>query len=113
MREDAHAERSELVEDVRKQRSIVDLEVKTGLVGQTHDLSKDEAHIFDEERIDEGINDLSVAVSWMFIENNLVLHEEVRDVVIKIDSLGNCIDSYHFSTAGDSEAEVLRRGIES
>ena len=53
MREDAHAERSEFVEDVREQRSVVDLKVKAGLVGQTHDLSEDESHIFDEERVDE------------------------------------------------------------
>lgn len=58
MREDTHAERSELIEDIRKQRSIMNFEVETGLVGQPHDLSKDEAHVFDEERIDEGINNL-------------------------------------------------------
>lgn len=88
-------------------------EVETSLVGQPHDFSKDEAHILDEERIDERINDLCVTISRMLIQNDLVLHKEVRNVVIQIDSLGNCIDTYHFSTARDSETEVLGRRIES
>lgn len=113
MREDTHAEWSELVEDIRKKCSIVHFEVKTSLVGQPHDLSKDEAHILDEKRIDEGINNFCVAISRMLIQNDLVLHKEVRNVVIQIDSLGNCIDTYHFSTARDSETEVLGRRIES
>lgn len=113
MREDTHAKWSELVENIRKKCSVVDFEVKTSLVGQPHDLSKDEAYILDEKRIDEGINDLCVAISRMLIQNDLILYKEVRNIVIQIDSLGNCIDSYHFSTARDSETEVLRRRIES
>ena len=54
-----------------------------------------------------------MAVARVLIENDLVLHEEVRNVVIQIDSLRNCVDSDHFSAAGDSEAEELRRRIES
>lgn len=82
MGEDTHAKRSKLVEDIRKKCPVVDLEVKARLVGQSHDLSKDEAHVFDEERVDEGINDLCVAIARVFIQNDMVLHKEMRDVVI-------------------------------
>lgn len=88
------------------------LEVKTGLVGQAHDLTQNEANILDEERIDEGVNDLGVAISRMLIENDLVLHEEVRDIVVQIDSLGNCVDTYHLATAGNSETKILGRRVE-
>ena len=67
MREDSHSERSELIEDIGQQSSVVDFEIQACLVGQYHDFLKNESDCLDEERIDKGVNDFAMFVSGMFI----------------------------------------------
>ena len=47
-------------------------------------------------------------ISWMLIDNDLILHEEMRDIVIQIHFFGNSVDAYCLACAFYSVAEVLR-----
>lgn len=53
MREDSHSQWSKLVENVRKQSPVMNFEVKTSFIGQSHYFLKDETYILYEKRIDE------------------------------------------------------------
>lgn len=77
MWEDSCSERSELIENIRKKGPVMYFKIETGLIGKSHDFFEDEPYGFDKQWIDERINDFTVFVSWMFLKNDLVLHEKV------------------------------------
>lgn len=60
----------------------MDFEIKTSLVGESHDFFENEPDRLDEERVDEGVNNFAVLVSGVLLKNNLILDKEVRDVVV-------------------------------
>ena len=60
----------------------MNFKVKTGFVCQSHDLFKYVPDIFDEKRIDKGIYDLTMFISRVFVQNNMVLNKEVRNIVV-------------------------------
>ena len=107
MREDPHPERRKLIEDIRQQSSVMHFEVKTGLIGQSHDLLEDKPHVFIEERVNEGIDDLSMTISGMLVQNDVILHEEVRDVVIDMHCFRDHVQPDYFIATVDSETDVL------
>lgn len=77
MREYSCSERSKLVENIRKQSSVMYLEVETGFIGKSHNLFENKPHRFDKEWIDKRVNDFCVFISGMLIKNDLVLNEKV------------------------------------
>jgi hypothetical protein len=109
MRKDPHPQRRELIENIGQQCPIMDLEVEAGLSGQSHDFPQDEPHTFDEERVDEGVYHLRMRIPRMLLKHHLVLHEEMRDVVLQIDPLADGVDTDHLSSAFDRKTHQLRR----
>ncbi len=65
----------------------MDLEIKASFIGQPHDFPKNKPNVLDEQGIDEGINNFRVSVSWMLIEYNLILHKEMRNIIIEVNFL--------------------------
>lgn len=63
------------------------LEVKASLIGQPHDFPEYEPHILGEEGVDEGIDHLGVPVPRVLVDDDLVLHEEMRNVVVQVHLL--------------------------
>ena len=55
----------------------MNFKIQTGFIGQSHDFPKDKPDGFDEERVDQRINNLSMSLPGMFIDNDVVLNEEV------------------------------------
>lgn len=96
VRKYSHPEWSKLMKNIRKQGSVMDFEVKTGLIGKPKNLFENESNIFDEERINKGVNNFSVLVSGMLVEDNVILNKEMRDVVIQVDCFRNCIHTNDF-----------------
>lgn len=107
MREDSHSEWSELVKDVRQQGSVMHLEIQASLVGQPHDFLQNETNTFNEEWVDKGVNDLSVLVSWVLFEYDLVLNKEMGHIVVQIDVFRYRINSDQLSQAIHRESFIL------
>ena len=55
------------------------------------DLFENKPDVFDEERIDKGIYNFAMLVSRMFIEYNVILNKEVRNIEIQINCLRYCV----------------------
>ena len=68
-------------------------EVQACFGSKSHDLLKDEPDGLNEERIDEGVNDFGMVLSGMFIQDDMVLNEEVRNIVIQVYILGYRVES--------------------
>ena len=60
----------------------MNFKIQAGFIGQSHDFPKDKSDGFDEERVDQRINDLSMSLPGMFIDNDVVLNEEVRNIIV-------------------------------
>ena len=87
MWENSHSERRKFLEDVREQGSIVNFKEQAGFGSQSHDFSENVPHILDEERIDERVHNFSMFIPWMFLQDNMILHEEMRNIIIQIHIL--------------------------
>ena len=96
------------MEDIRKKCSIVNFKVKTSFIGQSHDLLENKPDIFDEERIDKGIYNFTMLVSRMFIEYDVILNKEVRNIEIQVYCLRYCVQTNDFSSTVHCKAGVLR-----
>jgi len=55
------------MEDVRKQSSVMNLEVKASFVSQSHYLLKYKSDIFNEKWVDERVHYFRMFVPWMLI----------------------------------------------
>ena len=64
----------------------MNLEIQTSFRCQSHHFSQNKPHTFDEKWIDKRVYYLCMSISWMLVQNNMILHEEVRNIVIQIDS---------------------------
>lgn len=107
MWENSHSKWSKLVEDVRQESSIVYLKVQACFISQPHNLSENKPDIFDEERINEGIYNFGVPIPRMLVQYDLILHEEMRDIVIEVNFLWNCVYSDCLPATVYGEAEIL------
>lgn len=85
MRKNPHSQWSELLEYIGKKCSVMNLEVEASLASQSHDFSENKPYIFDKERIDKGVDNFSMLIPWMFLQNDVILNKEMRNVIIKID----------------------------
>lgn len=47
------------------------------------------------------MNKLSVALPWVLFQNYMILHEEVRDVIVEIDIFTNDVESYELLATMD------------
>ena len=70
------------MENIRKKCSIVNFKVEASFVRQPHDLLENESDIFDKERINERIDNFTMFVPRMFIENDMILNKKVRNIEI-------------------------------
>ena len=71
----------------------MNLEVKARFVSQSHDLSENVSDGFGEQRVENGMDEFGVAVAWMLVQDDMVLHEEVRYIVVEIHIFTNDVDS--------------------
>lgn len=69
------------------------LKIEAGLISQSHYFLQGKSDILNEERVDERIDDFSMFISWMFIKDNLILHKEVRNIVVEIYCFGDGVDT--------------------
>jgi hypothetical protein len=58
--------------------------IKASFISESHDFPKDESNILDEQRVDKGVDYLGMSVSWMLVEDNLILDKEMRDIVVEV-----------------------------
>lgn len=91
MWENSGSKWSKFIEDIRKKGSVMNLKVKTGFIGEPHDLFENESYRFNEEWIDKRVNYFSMFISGMFFKNYLILDKKVRNIVIKVNIFRNCI----------------------
>ncbi len=55
---------------------------QAGFGSQSHDFSENVPHILDEERIDERVYNFSMFIPWMFLQDNMILHEEMGEELL-------------------------------
>jgi hypothetical protein len=84
MRKRAHSQWSELVEYIGKESTIMNFKVEASLSCQPHYLLQDESDRFIEKRIYEGIDNLSMLLSRMLIQDNMILNKEMGNIVVQI-----------------------------
>lgn len=82
--------------------------IETSFIGKSHDLLENESNSLDEKRVNERVNDFTMLVSRMFIKYDLVLHEEVRHIIFKIDISGNGIQPDQLPKTINRESFKLR-----
>lgn len=60
----------------------MNFKVETGFVCQPQYFFENISDIFNEERIDERVYYFSMFVSRMFIQNDVILNKEMRNIVV-------------------------------
>lgn len=84
-------------------------EVEASLIGQTHNFSKDVPDGLGEERVEDSVNEFGVTITRMLIQDDMVLHKEVRDIVVQIDILADNVQADKLLSTVYRETHQVRR----
>ena len=99
---------SELVEDVRQKSPIMYFKVKACFASQSHDFLQDEPNWLNEQRVDQRVNHLRMVLSWVLIQDYVVLNKEMRHIIIQVHILRYRIQSNQLRSTLHCERVVLR-----
>jgi hypothetical protein len=95
------------MKDVWKQSSIMNFEVQASFVGQSKNLFQDKSNIFYEKWINKRVNDFPMFISWILVENNMILNKKMRHIVVKIYIFRNGVQTNQLRPAANSETIIF------